>query len=400
MIGCFPIATREQAKPALGMALFYSLILVLLSPLSSLSQQAPSAAADEHLRPLLVQGSQALAQGQNSLAEESFRKALSEVTQSIEIMNNLAIALARQHKDEQAIAVYRQALLVKPGDPITERNLGVAYFRAQRYVEALPLLRRFADSQPTFQALDLAGLTLFALDHYPEAAAYLERASQLKPADLELLNMLGKAYYKAKNYAQVSDVFRRIMAIDPNSPEAHVMLGMAYDQTSRDEDARAEYETAEKINPNFPGVHSGRGLIYWNKGKMDAADAEFRQELANFPHDPISNCFLGKILRTQNEPAEAVPYLRAAIASNPNYKEALFELGKCEVMLNLPREALDPLRKAITVDPKYYQAHFVLGTALHKLGRTAEAAHEQRVAAQIHADELADDIKHVSSPPD
>jgi Flp pilus assembly protein TadD len=51
-----------------------------------------------------------------------------------------------------------------------------------------------AKKYPTdFQIVDLAGLSLFALDRYPEAAEYLERANSVQPSDLETLDMLGMA---------------------------------------------------------------------------------------------------------------------------------------------------------------------------------------------------------------
>jgi hypothetical protein len=51
-----------------------------------------------------------------------------------------------------------------------------------------------AKQYPTdFQIVDLAGLSLFALDRYPETAEYLEHANRVQPSDLETLDMPGKA---------------------------------------------------------------------------------------------------------------------------------------------------------------------------------------------------------------
>ena len=121
-------------------------------------------------------------QGDNAAAEKEFRQALSIAPNSIEIINNLAISLARQGHDSEAIELYERALRLKPGDSVTERNLGVAYFRAHRYKDALPLLESFSKSTPTFQALDITGLDLFALDRYPQSIGYLRAG---KPAAAE-----------------------------------------------------------------------------------------------------------------------------------------------------------------------------------------------------------------------
>lgn len=342
-------------------------------------------AAQSSLQALLVAGSQALQAGDNAAAANAFREALAQQPNSVEILNNLAIALAREGKQQEAIVLYERALHLEPANSQTTRNLAIAYFRAQQYAHAWPLLQRLSADSGDFQSLDLAGFTLFALDRYREAARYLERASRLHPADLPTLDLLGKAYTRAGNYPEVTNVFARIMAVDPNSAAAHVMMGMADDKMFHDSDALAEYQAAAKSNPRFPGVHSGLGQLYWKEGKLDMAASEFRDELALYPTDPVSNCLLGQILRKQNHPAEAIPYLTAAAAANPKYKEAFFEWGKCELTLDHPGQAVPPLRKAITLDPEYIQAHYALGTALRKLGSSQEAAHELRLSEQIQA---------------
>lgn len=333
----------------------------------------------------VAQGSRALQIGDNRTAEESFRHALELDPRSVELMNNLAISLARQGREDEAISLYRRALKLKDDDPITRRNLGVAYFRAHRFQEALPLLRSFAAATPTFQSLDLAGLDLFALDRFGAATDYLERASELQPDDLPTLDVLGKAYWRTKNYAGVTRVFNRIMTIDPNSPEAHFMLGMAYDIEYQEPKAFAEFQAALAADPNFPAVHSSLGLIDYREHKVHEAEAEFQRELSRNPQDPVSNYMMGRILRELVEPDRAVPYLKAAVEVNPTYRDALFELGQCYLELNKPQEAVNPLEKATFADPDFDEAHFVLGKAYRILGRTRDAEHEWDICKQIKA---------------
>ena len=375
---------------------YLGLLAVLCAPLGA--RQDPSQTASPETRALLVEGSQALQRGENAAAAEAFRKALAASPDSVEIMNDLAIALGREGKGQESIAMYQRALKLKPGDLVTSANLGIAYFRSQQYAPALPFLQKLAQVRPSFQSYELTGLTLFALDRFAEAAHYLEQASRLQPSDMTTLDMLGKAYLKSRNYQGAVDVFTRVMAVNPNSAEAHMLMGMAYDKLQREAEAEREYQAAAKASPAFMGVHSGLGLIYLREGKSDLAENEFRAELTHYPNDPVSNCMLGEILQKKNQPEQAIPYLQKAIAANPNYKDALFNLGKSEMMLDRPTEAIGPLRKAVAIDPDYYEAHYVLGTALRKTGRTAAATHELQIAEQIQARERAGLIKKVSKP--
>src|ERR1700751_825047 len=131
--------------------------------------------------------------GYLSSAEQSLRRALALNAKSLAVLNNLGIVVAREGKPADAIPYYQQALKLRPDDPATKRNLALAYFKAQQYRSAWSLLEPLTANSPhDFQLLDLSGLTLFALDRYPEAARDLERGNQDDPADLERRAGLGK----------------------------------------------------------------------------------------------------------------------------------------------------------------------------------------------------------------
>jgi Flp pilus assembly protein TadD len=379
---------RTNNLPILFCA-FGLLIPWISTSLCGQSTEQRSATSQQRFTQFLGQGSQALQQGDNVAAEQAFREALALDPKSVPVLNNLAISLARQQRETEAISLYERALSLKPGDSVTRRNLGVAYFRARQYGPALPLLESSAREAPSFQLLELAGLDAFALDRYDVASHYLEAAHRAQPNDLETLDMLGKAYLRSKNYPGIRDVFRQIIAIDPNSAAAHAMMAMAYDKLYREEDAIREFEAARAVDPTYPGIHTGLGTIYWRNGNLDAAEREFREELGRYPQDPIANCTLGRILRRRNQPSEAVAYLKAALAANPSYRDALLELGECWIRLDQPASAIEPLRKAIALAPDDAEAHFILGTALNKSGNQGEGARERALCAQLRAKQKA-----------
>jgi len=75
---------------------------------------AAAVRAQETLQTFLVHGSEALHAGDNAAAERAFRRALDMRPSSVEILNDLAISLARQGKTAEAIGFYERALKFKP----------------------------------------------------------------------------------------------------------------------------------------------------------------------------------------------------------------------------------------------------------------------------------------------
>jgi tetratricopeptide (TPR) repeat protein len=349
---------------------------------SSAPSLSPSAQAQ--LRWQLEQAQESVHQGDLAAATKSLHRALAIDPHSLLALNELAIVLSRQGKPAEAIPWYQQALKLRPEDPVLRRNLAIAHFKAQQYRSAWNLLEPLAVSFPTdFQILDLAGLSLFALDLYADAARYLERANQADPSDLETLDMLGKAYLKMKDYKALPSVFARIMNINPNSASAHVMMGTAYDEMSDGPNAIKEYQAAVDADPKFVGAHSGLGYLYWRQGQAENAEKEMRAELEHFPNDPVANCILGQILFNNSQLEDARSHFELALQANPGYGDALLGLGKAEIALNRPDAAIPPLRKAIQLDASSAEAHFVLGTALRKSGHAAEGLREQKISLAI-----------------
>src|SRR5579872_37915 len=58
------------------------------------------------------------------------------------------LALARQGQYEQAIPHYRAALALDPGMPGLSLNLGLAYFKLNRFADALPIFEKAAKADP------------------------------------------------------------------------------------------------------------------------------------------------------------------------------------------------------------------------------------------------------------
>jgi tetratricopeptide (TPR) repeat protein len=357
--------------------------VLLLCTCRGTAQAPQPGATATPLQSAIAQGSNALQQGDAAGAEQAFRRALALDPRSVPILNNLAIALAREQKEPEAIALYKRALSIKPDDAITKRNLGVAYFRAKQYQAALPLLQAVATTAPTFQALALVGFDLFALDRYAPAEHYLQAAHALQPDDVETLDLLGKAYLRTGDYTGMSRVFAQMMAINPASPEAHAMLAMAYDKLYREADAIREFQAALAADPNYPGIHTGLGIIYWRNDQIDQAEQQFRQALAQHPDDPVANCTLGRILRRRGDLAQAVPLLESALRANPSYRDALVALGEVRIPLGDANGAIDVLQRAVALDPKDAEAHYLLGSALNLAGRYAEGAKQRLLSGQI-----------------
>ena len=97
-----------------------------------------------------------------------------------------------------AVSPLRRAVQLDPDSYDAWHNLGLSYFRLQRYKEARqPLEKAVAMRPDLFETLNLLGATLYVLGDDRAALPVLERAHQLRPDDAQLkaaLDQVRKAH--------------------------------------------------------------------------------------------------------------------------------------------------------------------------------------------------------------
>ncbi len=160
---------------------------------------------------------------------------------------------------QAALASYRKALEIKPGDPTIFRSFGIVYTRLRDYAAASEAFKRSLELEPTQPQVlvDLAfvqaqqsnvdaaiasyqqaiaidpwepaayanlGLTYLRLGAVPNAITALERAVTINPALASANFALANAYQRAGRVADVAAALERGLEFDPGNTPARQLL--------------------------------------------------------------------------------------------------------------------------------------------------------------------------------
>jgi protein O-mannosyl-transferase len=115
-------------------------------------------------------------------AEKEYREVLRRDTANVEAYNNLSFVLAGRQSLDEAIAVLRHSLAVRPGQPLACSNLGRVYLLKKRYTDAVRELAESVRLDPLYAAAhnDL-GSALAGKGDLEEAKKEFRRALELDP---------------------------------------------------------------------------------------------------------------------------------------------------------------------------------------------------------------------------
>ena len=200
-----------------------------------------------HLRGLL-----AYQQGQYMLALQLIQQAISLDSHKPHYFFNVALALEREERWDEAIFAYQEAIKLKPQYVDALSNVGNVYRRQRQWSHAI--------------------------------AAY-EKARQLKPQSANLLNNLGVVYKEKGDLDHALALYKQAIQCSPQHAQAHHNMGVILKDLGKLDEAVTAFQQALHLQPHYANAHYHLGLIFlWQQRSTEAltcfhhaADLTFNQ---------------------------------------------------------------------------------------------------------------------------
>lgn len=343
-------------------------------------------------------------QGKTAEAEAAWSALAKAYPTNPEPFAHLGLLEARQEHYTEAVASYRKAMALDPAMPRLQFNLGLAYFKAGEYREALqqfnPLLKTEPPTSEEGQRLViLVGMSHYGLAEFTAATPYLKHAAESDGQNLPLLLTLAHSCLLSNQYQCVLDEFHRIVALNAESAEADMLVGEALDEMKDTLGATREFRAAVLANPKEPNVHFGLGYLLWTQGHTEEAAREFQAELDNDPQHIQSMLYLADSQIQMNRMEDARPLLEKVVKIDPANPMGHLDLGIVYTEAGRNADALRELEKAAAIQPNDVKAHWRLARLYRSMGKTAEANAE--LTRTKNMKEAADEglIKAISRVP-
>ncbi len=178
----------------------------------------------QQVRSLIRQAEKAMAQEKTEDAERLFIQALTVQPHAYDVQAMLAKLYLTTGRENKAEAMYRE-LLQNRDDVSFHSNLGLAYYRQGKYIEACQAYQEALNRDPQTPDRSAAlGRACIAAQRYEEAAPLLEKATQRLARSTELLRLLAECYLQLGVTEKAEETYRRINKIEPYDEEVKAKL--------------------------------------------------------------------------------------------------------------------------------------------------------------------------------
>ncbi|HMJ81658.1 MAG TPA: sulfatase-like hydrolase/transferase [Vicinamibacterales bacterium] len=227
-----------------------------------------------------------------------------------------AVAADEEGRTADAIALYRDVLARRPEMMAASRHLAFDYWRSGRTPAAIDTLRVAIERGATPGAEIQLGTYLVEVGRGQEALRLLEKAAQAEPT-LDALNALGIAYGRAGRAKDALAAFDRGLKIDPENPMLHENIGAVHLDAGQLAAARDEFERAIRANPASAQGHAGLATVAFKSGDRDTALASWKRAVDLDPTNWDALYNLGVQLMRVGRMTEARPYLERFVRTAP-----------------------------------------------------------------------------------
>jgi tetratricopeptide (TPR) repeat protein len=296
--------------------------------------------------------------------------------------------LLQQGKTAEAFATMQQLTTAQPPVKGLQHELGIAYYRTGKLVEAQQAFAAAIKEDPAdLESVQMQGLTLYRLGRPAEAIPFLERVRQWMPnANADSNYVLGLCYMNSQKYDDARGAFAAEFGIDRDSASAYLLLGTMLMHANLPELAAEQAAKALLLSPTLPLAHFMLGEVYLFKSDVEHATLEFEQERHINPSYAAIYDRLGDVYVRTGKLQEAQEALTKAISLDTSSTGPFIQMGKVLLRRDDPQTAIMYLKHAEKMDPGNFITHTLLAQAYRKLGHEDDAKRETDLASQIHSD--------------
>jgi eukaryotic-like serine/threonine-protein kinase len=193
---------------------------------------------------------------------------------------------------------------------------------------------------------------------------------------------LANIYQGMGQYDAASDELRRALELQPSSDDVHRTLGVVLAAQGKPDDAARELNEAIRIRPNHWINQYELGRFYWRIRRLNNAAVALQRALELRPNDSRLVGTLGAVYATMGDDARALEKFEQANRLAPS-SVGFANIGTVYYRLGRFDDAVKAWREAIRLNPKYELAHYNLADGYARVGRTADANREMRIARDL-----------------
>lgn len=297
--------------------------------------------------------------GEFAAARRGYEQLLKKQPKNHEALHFLGALHLQQGDAPRAVELIEQALSLHADNPLYYGNLANALHRLERDDEALAWMDKAVARFPQHAESHYnRGIVQAAMQAADAAIVSFREAVRLEPKNSAAWYNLGNACLFKEDFAAAAQAYEQATRLRPNYVKAWYNLGKARREQKQDAAAVDAFSQAISLDPGYAKAYYNRGNALQSLKRHAEAVADYDRCIALRPNDDVALVNKGNALLSQREFESAVDAYDQAISVKPDVAAYHNNKGNAFLGMKQTRRALDAYGRAIEVDPLEKDAHF------------------------------------------
>ena len=231
-----------------------------------------------------------------------------------------------------------------------------------------------AASQLSVKELYKSGTDAVERHRYAQAVPLLKRAVELEPTHRGAWTNLGRAYMGLHQTDEAIGAFRKQIDLNAYDQYAYNNLGFAYRSQQKFPEAEAAFLKQLEIDPLNEYAHTSLGGLHLEQHRYDAAAAAFEKAIALSPQNASLQVQLGEALLNLREPERARAAFTRAVELDPSpqtWNGIAYQLALNHTDLELAQRLAESAVAAMTAASRTVSIDHVSARDLSQIGSMA-----------------------------
>jgi superkiller protein 3 len=277
---------------------------------------------------------------------------------------------------EDALSELTEAIRVNPYQGEWHFNMGLTLDAMGRHAEAVECYKLAIEHHgEDVEILNNLGVDHLRLGQPAEALKVLSRVEQIDPSNAACYCHRIAAHAQLGDHEQAETLFYQACHLDDRNPHAYFNIAASLLERGQADRAIWCLRHVRQLDPDITDVYPRLAEAYWMKGNHDKARRFYSKHLRIHPEDTAALLDMGRLLMLMDRPVEAAERFRQVVQLDSDNAAAHFELAQLalradhldqaqagfEMALQLKGEASLAHQKLAVISLRRKDAHAAFG---------------------------------------
>lgn len=258
-------------------------------------------------------------------ASKLFDKAIEANSKNINAYTENALVNLEMKRPTMAILNFEKANNLDPKNELVIKNLAELYYNFKNY----PLAIKFSKACKSCEnSKRIIGLSLFAMEEYPEAEKMLLSLNNGKDEDPQVLYTLGRGYLNMDEYEKAIVYYEKAVILDPTKSFWMYELGLIYFNQQKFSNAVTTFEKAAAIGyPQSLNFKENLGYAAIEAGQFEKGETLLMEISSKKTGNTAIIRDLTLMFYQKKLYDKSLSYCQILLEKNPNDAKALYQAG-------------------------------------------------------------------------